>query len=237
MSALRRRLLVPTATSAFFFVALVALGVWQLYRLRWKEGILAQIAVSEAAPPVPLTRTPPRYTRVIVKGHFLPGFAALYGDSTRDGKVGLVIGADVLALLVRDGAPPILVDRGWVPVPVNGRAPPPPAGEISVVGYVQHPEAAGLFTPQDDPSAGRVYALNPARIAAEFHLPKPADIAVVVMGDVPPGPVSREATEPVPAPHLPRPPNNHLEYAMTWFALAVALVVIYTSYVRRMLRE
>lgn len=233
MSGTRRRLVVPIAFAGFFFLVLVGLGVWQLYRLRWKEGILAQVAASEVAPPVPLTGAPPRFYRVIVKGHFLPGFAVLYGDSTRDGKTGLVIGADVLALLVRDGGRPILVDRGWVPVPVTGHAPPPPAGEVSVIGYVTKPNPGGPFTPANDLKTGRVYARDPARIAREFNLPLPARIVLVAMGKVPHGPVSRRSTTPIPAQHLPRPPNNHLEYAMTWFALAVALVIITVQRMRK----
>ncbi len=228
-----RRLLVPTATTAVFIALLLGLGVWQLYRLRWKEGILAQVARSEAAPPVPLAGTPPRFSRVIVSGRFDPGFAALYGDSTRDGRTGLVLGADVLALLLRDGAPPLLVDRGWVAAPVHGRAPPPPAGEVTVVGYVTGPDPGGPFTPRDDPAAGRVYALNPARIAAEFHLPAPAPLVLVAMGKVPAGPVAASGGAPLPAEHLPRPPNNHLEYAMTWFALAVAAGIVYVTYIQK----
>lgn len=234
MTSARRRLLVPAATAGFFFVLLLGLGVWQLYRLQWKEGILAAVARSEAAPPVPLTADPPRYFRVIVRGHYDPGFSALYGVSTRDGPTSLVLGADALALLVRDSGPPILVNRGWVPASAHkGKAPPPPAGEVSIVGYVQDSFSGGPFTPNDDPAEGRVYALDPTRIAREFHLPMPAAITIVAMGSVAPGPVNPASTTPIPAQHLPRPPNHHLGYAITWFSLALALLIIFRNFVRR----
>jgi surfeit locus 1 family protein len=232
----RRRLLVPTATTAFFMALLLGLGIWQLYRLRWKEGILAEIAAAVVAAPVPLAGAPPRFSRVVVHGRYAPGFTALYGVTTRDGPRGPVLGGDALALLLRDGAPPLLVDRGWVPAPaMGGAAPPPPAGEVAVVGYVHEAESAGLFTPRDDAKAKRVFALDPPVIATEFHLPAPADFVLVAMaadgGAGGPG-----AGGPIPAAEMPRPPNNHFQYAMTWFALAVALGVIYGIHVRRVLR-
>lgn len=226
MTSGRRRLLVPTVTTAFFMALLLGLGVWQLYRLRWKEGILAQIAAAEAAPPVPLTGAPPRFSRVVVRGHYAPGFAALYGVTTHDEKQGAVLGGDALALLLRDGAPPLLVDRGWVAAPATGgRAPPPPSGELAVVGYVHDVDTGGWFTPRDDIAGGRVFALDPARIAAEFHLPSPAGLVLVATTADSAGPDA-----PIPSGHLPQPPNNHFEYAMTWFALAVALGIIYVTY-------
>jgi surfeit locus 1 family protein len=227
----RRRLLVPTATTAFFMALLLGLGIWQMYRLQWKEGILAEIAAAEAAPPVPLAGAPPRFSRVEVRGHYAPGFAALYGDTTRDGPQGAVLGGDALALLMRDGAAPLLVDRGWVPAPAaDGQAPLPPMGEVAVVGYVHEAESGGLFTPHDDARTKRVFALDPVAIATEFHLPAPADFVLVAMA------ADAGAGGPIPAEHLPLPPNNHFQYAMTWFALAAALGVIYGIHVRRTLR-
>ena len=44
-------------------------------------------------------------------------------------------------------------------------------------------------------------------------------------------------TYPVPAQQLPRPPNNHLSYAITWYGLAVALVVIFGVWIRKALRS
>ena len=226
-----RRLLVPTVTTAFFMTLLLGLGVWQIYRLHWKEGILARIAAAESGPPVPLAGVPPRFSRVIVRGHYDLGFAALYGVTTREGKGGSILGGDALALLLRDNAAPVLVDRGWVPAPATGaRAPLPPAGPVAVVGYIHDVDSGGWFTPKDDPRSARVYALDPARIAAEFHLPAPAGFVLVAMGPA-------LATGPIPAEHLPRPPNNHFQYAMTWFALAVALAIIYGMHVRRTLRS
>ncbi len=229
----RRRLLVPAATTAFLLAVLLGLGVWQLYRLRWKEGILAQIAAAEAAPPVPLSGTPPRFSRVVVHGRYAPGFAALYGVSTRDERQGPVLGGDALGLLLRQGAPPLLVDRGWVPARAGGdTAPAPPTGDVAVIGYIQEADPGGAFTPRDAPRAGRVYALDPTRIAAEFHLPVPAGFVLVATE-----PDSAGPNAPVPTAHLPRPPNNHFQYAMTWFALAAALAIIYGTYLRRTLKS
>ncbi|HEY0184809.1 MAG TPA: SURF1 family cytochrome oxidase biogenesis protein, partial [Rhodopila sp.] len=49
MSLARNRLLIPSLSTLLMLVVLLGLGTWQIYRLRWKEGILAQIAAAETA--------------------------------------------------------------------------------------------------------------------------------------------------------------------------------------------
>ena len=221
-----RRLLVPALSTAAMLVVLMGLGTWQVQRLAWKQGILAQIEAAETAAPVPLGDNPRPFAKVSVTGKLRPDLAARYGAQVRDLPAGTIPGAQLVVPLERPGAPPVLVDLGWVP---EHGAPPPPAGDaVTVAGFVRPAEHAGRFSAADDPAGRRFYTLDPAAIGAALGLPAVAPFTLVVLGPPPATPGA-----PIPSGHLPRPPNNHLQYAITWYGLAAALVVIFVAYARK----
>ena len=113
--ARRSRFLIPTLSAVVMLLVLIALGTWQIYRLHWKQGVLAQIAAAEAAPPVPLGPGPAPYAKVSVTGRFRYDLAAQYGSEVRDTRAGPTIGTYQIVPLERPGAPPILANRGWIP--------------------------------------------------------------------------------------------------------------------------
>ena len=201
-------------------VILISLGTWQLQRLHWKEGILAQIAAAEAGPAVPLSQHPDPYTKVSVRGRFSFNQAAEFGADVRDTRDGSVMGFYQIVPLVRVGAPTIMVDRGWVPqnreAPLNN-----PTGEVTVTGYVRPGDKSHWFSAPDDPAVRAFYTLNPNAIGAAVGVPDPVPYVVVSLG------LSVTGSYPIPAETLPRPPNNHLSYAITWYGLALVLAVIF----------
>lgn len=209
--------------------ALLALGTWQLQRRAWKLGVLAQIERGEAAPPVPLPADPQPYTKVFVEGRLREDLTALYGVEVRPTPSGPTLGARLLTPLERPGADPVIVDRGWVPTDPPR---PIPAGPdpVRVEGYVRAPEKPLTFGAKDDPLARRFYALDPAAVGEALGLRRVAPFALVALGTAPPG------TYPEPARGLPRPSNNHLMYAFTWFGIAGALVFVFALYCRKVFR-
>lgn len=220
-----RRLLIPGLSALAMLAVLLFLGTWQVERLAWKRGLLAAIAQAELRPPVPLAGTPAMFTRVRAQGRFAAA-SGLYGAEVREVAGGTVGGAHLLGVLLRDGAPAVLVDRGWVPVP------PPPIqdGPAIIDGYLRPPAKPGLFTPDDDLAGRRFYTLDPAAIGAALGTPGLAPYVLVAMGPPPP------PGQPDPARTMPRPTNNHLSYALTWYGLAAALAVIFVLYARKVLR-
>jgi surfeit locus 1 family protein len=212
------------------FLILLGLGTWQVRRLAWKENILAEIARAEAAPAVPLGPHPPPFAKVSATGRFREDLAAFYGVEVRNTQAGPEMGAELIVPLEGPGAEPVLVDRGWVPT--EGSAPIDwPQAPVTVDGYAHAPDRPGLFTPAADPTRRRFYALDPAAIGAALGLKRVAPFTLVALGPEVPG------QYPVPAQHLPRPPNNHLLYALTWYALAGALVVVFWEWSRKVLRD
>jgi len=225
-----RRLLGPGLIALAMFAILIGLGTWQIYREHWKEGILARIARAESAPPVPLHGDPTPFTKVAVTGRLRADLSASYGDDVRDTRQGLTMGTFLIQPLERPGQPPLLVDRGWVPQ--NRTAPiAQPQGDTTVVGYIHAPEKPGMFSAGDDAATRTFYTLDPEKIGASLGLPRVAPFILIAMGPAPP------QHWPDPARHLPRPPNNHLNYAITWYSLALTLVVMFVIRARKALRE
>lgn len=220
------RLAGPAFLTALMLALLVTLGVWQVHRLAWKTAILASIDAAERNPPVPLTSGAAPFTRVSVAG-VLSASSAAYADQVNDTPQGPKMGSQLLRLLSRPGGAPILVDLGWVP---EGVTLPTPSGIATVVGYVRPAEHASWKSAVDNAAARRFYTLDPATIGAALGAATVAPFTLVAMGQDQPG------VYPQPTDALPQPPNNHLSYAITWFGLAVVLVVVFGLHVRAVLR-
>jgi surfeit locus 1 family protein len=220
LAALARRLVLPTLMTGVMLAILVGLGVWQLQRLQWKLGILAAIDHAEAAAPVPLAGDPGQFTKVVATGVWDPAAHGLYGVDVRD----VTAGSYLIEALDRPGQAPVLVDLGFVPDGFSAF----PSGPATVVGYVRQPAESGLFTPADDAARRHFYTLDPAKMGAALGLARVAPFTLIAMGD--PNAI------PSPATALPRPPNDHFGYALTWFGLAATLAVTFGLYVRKTLR-
>lgn len=221
-----RRLLGPGLMSLAMFATLIGLGVWQLHRLVWKQALLAEIAAAEVRPPVtlPPAARPDPFQRVAVAGRLRTDLAARYGAEVRDGRMG----AQVLAVLERGSAAPLLVDLGWAP---EGWV-PPPSGEASLTGFLRPAEHPGWLSPHDDAPGRHFYTLDPAAIGAALGVGGLAPYTLVVLA---PTAAASGAAPPVPARSLPRPPNDHLTYAATWFGLAAVLAVVFALWTRKTL--
>jgi surfeit locus 1 family protein len=220
---------------------LSGLGIWQLDRKVWKENLIALLTTRLARAPEHL---PPReawprllpegaeYSRVTFPAEFIAGEQALVytaGSALRPDVEGA--GYWVFAPARLAGGSIVVVNRGFVPLDRKGAAAPAPQGTIDLVGVLRWPEKPGLFTPKDEPQNNVWYTRDPNAIAAA----KTWDVAA-------PFYVDQEA--PVPAGGLPKPgrlvvalPDNHLQYALTWFGLALALAGVYVAWLAKRLRQ
>lgn len=239
MSPQARSLLAPAIATLAGVMLLVALGVWQLHRLAWKEGLLAEIAARTHGAPVALppkadwAHLQPRayeYRKVRLTGRFENDKETLVFRGTEQGSGYLVVTPLVLA----DGGGTVLVNRGWVPDTLKAgatRAAGEPSGEVSLVGLMRAPEPRTIFTPPDDPRTGQFFTKDPVTIAAHDGL---ADVApFIVDADATPNP----GGWPLGGQTAIAIPNNHLSYALTWFALAATLVGVFASFAWSRLRR
>lgn len=232
----RKGLLAPVL---FFLVTtgiLVSLGVWQLHRLAWKETLVAEIATRTKAPPQPLPEPSqwPRlapsdydYRHVALAGRFENDKEALvfYGAGPHE----LGPGYLVLTPLRLDSGAFVIVNRGYVPVALaarRARAKGEIEGETEVTGLMRPPQARNFFTPPDEPDKDIYFSRDPAPIAAHFGLSPAAPFIVDADAAPMPGgwPIGGMTTIDI--------PNNHLNYALTWFGLAVGLFAVFAAYLR-----
>ena len=209
----------------------VALGVWQIERLHWKEGLIAQRAAALAAPPVAAPSTfaearPLDLHRVVIDGVFLNDKEVLVHAVAPSSVAQGGIGFDVLTPLREADGRIVFVNRGYVPAPLKDaakRAGGEPRGTAHLSGRLRlpYPAKPGWFIPDNQPGRGEWYWIDLPTIAAADGLPDAAPFYIEADATANPGGWPRGSAA------LPELPNHHLQYAITWFSLAAAAVVIY----------
>lgn len=227
----RRRLPIAlTIATTIALAILVALGVWQLQRLTWKEALLARIAALQTAPAQPLGGVLAKggdmdFVRVqaVCPGLGAASFIELYG--LRDGQAGSRIISACATGVSR--YPTILVDRGFVIDTVSARPPVDPADRapVSVTGVLRLPDKPSAFAAANDVAGGRWYVRDAGAMAASLKAAAPA-APVFLFAETATNPAFAALT---PAPIPAEIANRHLEYALTWFGLAAALVGVYAA--------
>jgi surfeit locus 1 family protein len=229
-----------TIATAIALAILVALGVWQLQRLQWKEALLAHVAAlqsAQAQPAGPVLDAAAAgqdvgFTRVSVScpGLGAAPFLELYG--LREGQAGsrLISACPVDANRYRT----VLVDRGFVADTVSARPKVDPADRtpVQLVGVLRVPDKPTFVTPKNQVAANRWFSRDVAAMAAALKAPSPAP--VFLMAETSSNPAWSAL---VPAPLPAEIPNRHLEYAITWFGLAAALAAVYAAMLWRRLRS
>lgn len=208
---MKRGRIALAAAALLAAVLLLALGVWQVERRRWKLDLIAQVEARLAAPPVALPKArwaeigaADAYTRVRFSGRWLPVEPVLVKAVTTLGSGRWVIAP----LATADGI--VLVNRGFVP---DGMRPSGAAGPATVTGLLRVSEPGGAFLRDNDPAAGRWFSRDVAAIARARGWNPAAPFFVDA---------DRAAGQAWPRGGMTvvRFPNNHLVYALTWFALA-----------------
>lgn len=225
-----------TVATAIALAILIALGAWQMKRLQWKEALLAHVAALQTAPARPVGSVLDAaargrdvdFTRVRAS---CPGLAtapylALYGLYGGQAGWRLISACPVESAAYRS----VLVDRGFVPDSTAERPPVDAAqrAPVDLVGVLRKPDRASVFTPANRPEANRWFSRDVGRMARALNAPEPAPVFLYAETSSNPG---FQALKPAPLPA--QIPNRHLEYALTWFGLAVALAGVYLAVLAR----
>ncbi|MFP3942498.1 MAG: SURF1 family protein [Alphaproteobacteria bacterium] len=230
MTMIFRPQLRPTLVMLPVLAILAGLGVWQLQRLEWKEGLIEAARARASAAPIPLEQAlaqfpeSPEYRRVTVRGRF-DHSNEVYLFTKPEGRGP---GYNVITPLIRDEGPPVLVERGFVPeekrLPET-RARGQVTGEVAITGLLRAPQEGTAFTPPPDREKRIWYARDIEAMAEAAGVTNAPPVTVAAGAEAtPPGGWPRGGTTRLEF------VNRHLEYALTWFALAAVLVVIYLVY-------
>ncbi|UPG72888.1 SURF1 family protein [Roseomonas gilardii subsp. gilardii] len=216
------------------FAGLVALGTWQVERRAWKLDLIqrveSRVQAPPAAPPGPdawpgVTAARDEYRHVRIAGRFLHDRETLAQANTNLGP-----GFWVLTPLQGESGFTVLVNRGFVPGDRRdpaSRAEGQVTGPVTVTGLLRITEPGGSFLRSNVPAEGRWYSRDVAAIAAARGLQGPV-APYFIDADSTPNPGGL----PVGGLTVIRFPNNHLVYAITWYALAL-MVAAAIAYVAR----
>ena len=195
---------------------LISLGLWQVQRLAWKESVLADITARIAADPVALPSDPDpvadKYLPVAVTGTFDDQMIYVLVSQKQIGA-----GYRVILPMQTDTGRRVLVDRGFVRLEERD-AVTTPTGEVTVTGNLHWPQEIDSFTPEPDLEANIWFARDLPAMAETLNS-EPL-LIVARTTSLPDGPV------------MPLPvdtagiPNDHLQYAITWFSLALIWVAM-----------
>lgn len=189
---------------------LLSLGIWQLQRLAWKQEVLRAIESKILAPAVKIPQT------VLPDAHSLLPVRAegrYKGDTVRVLVSQKIYGAGyrlITAFELVDGRT-IMLDRGFTSVRLE--MPSTPEGRGQVIGNLQWPQEIDSFTPENDLATNIWFARDVARLAEHLK----AEPVLLVLRD---SSFETEAATPLPK-MTANIPNDHMNYAITWFSLAL----------------
>lgn len=224
-----RPALVPTLIFLPGLALLLGLGVWQVQRLQWKTDLIERVEARTRAAPVPLEAalasglTEAEWRRVTVHGHFAHQGEMYLVATGPHGESGV----DVITPLSSDGGRVVLINRGFVP---DARRDPSTrsagqvAGAVTIAGIVRLSQEPGWFTPEPDRAHRLFFSRTVAPMGAMLR--DATVMPVFVEADATPNPggypAGRQTAMDI--------PNDHLSYAVTWFALALTLMAVYLIY-------
>jgi surfeit locus 1 family protein len=225
-----RRIALALVFGAIGIAILCSLGAWQVRRLHWKEGLLAAIHHRMAMPPETMAAMELRFAQkgdvdyfpVTVGGRFINDREQHY-LSTHDGASGFNI---YTPLAMKDGRY-VFVNRGFVPYDLKDPA-KRPDGElkrvVTVTGLARNPlqTKPSSFVPDNDLAANIFYWKDIGAMASRAGIAGKNLVPFFVDADNTPNP----GGYPVGGVTIVKLPNNHLQYAITWYGLAAALTLV-----------
>lgn len=247
MRAIFRSLFVPAVFTCLALAVLVSLGNWQVRRLAWKEDLIARVRERPTREALDLRGEDlaaiddvvafldkNEYAPVLLSGEYRPEREVTVFTSLSEprGPLGGP-GYWVLTPFVTPSGTTVLVNRGFIPDGKQKAYDPPPAGAQTIEGLVRTPEKGSWLTPDPKPEERVFFSRDPARIA------ETVGIAGAVGGFF----IDLDASY-APLSGLPQAgetrmsfPNNHLQYAITWYGLAVVLLSVFIVFSWRRLKE
>jgi len=215
----RGALIALAALLSFAFAGLCALGIWQVQRLHWKRDLIERVEARAHAEPVAapgperwseVSAQRDEYRHVRLDGHFLPGHDTRVQALTRLGP-----GFWILSPFQTGGGAIVLVNRGFAPNdwPGDDLSDAP----AQVTGLLRMSEPKGAFLRRNDPAAQRWYSRDAQAIAGAQGLGRVAPYFI----DAEDIPGAETSGWPRAGLTVTQFSNNHLSYALTWFALAL----------------
>jgi cytochrome oxidase assembly protein ShyY1 len=238
---LRSGLVLPVVFAFVTVASFTALGTWQLERRAWKEALIAKLdrRLADQATPLPpravwanLNSAEDEFRRVSFSAAFIPGMQALvYTASSPVRTQPSGPGYWLFALARLASGDLLAINRGFLPENhQDSETLVEPGASRTMVGVMRWPEARGYFAPRGDSAHNLWFVRDHLAIAAGMGWQQSG-------AQLPPFYIDLEA--PAPASGWPRPVtpginvrNAHLQYAITWYALAGVVSFMFVIWLR-----
>ena len=197
----------------FIILTLLSLGFWQIYRLNWKLELIEQIENSLKNDPVELTNVEKKnYLRIKTSGN-IDFDKQIYLYNLNDaGKPGFEV-----INPIKIGDENYLVNRGWIPFEKKDLLEINLVDENQIVGTLMLQTKPSTFKPENDIEKNYWFTLNREDIL-KFTGRNFSEYVIYLNGDYK-----------IPKPRVitAKISNNHKKYAITWFSMAISILLIY----------
>ncbi|MDF2764226.1 MAG: hypothetical protein K0S81_1220 [Rhodospirillales bacterium] len=222
----------PTLFTIPAVLVMLGLGTWQVQRLFWKQELIQERQAGLAAPVTPWAEAEGRlqelhWHRVTAEGEFLNDRELVLAARSMNGNPGY----HIVTPFRIEGGPVLMVDRGWVPLD-RKQAEARPQGQVgggtSVTGILRPGHQPSWLTPDNQPEKNFWFWVDLPAMARAAAAEGEAVTEAYLEADATPNP----GGFPIGGQTRTDLPNDHLQYAITWYALALALIVIYILYHR-----
>ena len=192
---------------------LLSLGSWQLYRLNWKLNLLSEIENSLKNDPVELSKVDKKnYLRIKTSGIVDFNKQIYLYNLNESGKPGFEV---INPIIINNEN--YLINRGWIPFDKKDKPEVNLINEGNIIGTLKLQHKASTFKPENDINKNYWFTLNREDIF-KYTGKKFSDYIIYLNGDY----------------KLPKPKvitanisNNHKKYAITWFSMAISILLIY----------
>lgn len=219
------------------FFLLITLGTWQINRLEWKNNLIKDIKTNRSRPPISLDDLlveilpedkNPDDRRVHFTGLFqkVKPFKLLM--QVREGKLGYHL---ITPFLLDEGAQ-ILLNLGWVPADIDPETIILPTDTQNLNGIMQSATERNAYTPDSNYDTQEFFIIDPLEVAHEKAWPTLLPFFVTLTT-----PLLGITKYPLPVERQIAIRNSHLEYALTWYLLALFWLIIFVIYARRKIYE
>ena len=197
----------------FIILILLSLGFWQLYRLNWKLDLISEIENSLKKTPIELSKADKKnFLRIKTSGKIDFDKQIYLYNLNDNGNPGF----EVINPIVIDNEN-YLINRGWINFDQKEKSEINLFDETNIIGTLKLQTKANSFKPENDIEKNYWFTLNREDIL-KFTGKNFSDYVIYLNG---------EYKIPKPRVITAKSSNNHKKYAITWFSMAISILLIY----------
>ena len=203
----------------FIILVLLSLGSWQLYRLNWKLNLISEIENSLKNDPVELSKSDKKnYLRIKTSGQIDFDKQIYLYNLNKSGKPGFEVINPILI-----GNENYLINRGWISFDQKDQSEINFVNEDKIIGTLKLQTKASIFKPENDIEKNYWFTLNRDDVF-KYTGKNFSNFIIYLNGDY---------KTPEPKVITANISNNHKKYAITWFSMAISILLIYLYFRRK----